>query len=597
MVTSRNQLAGVAAHHRVLAIRLDLLQPSDSVSLLSKVLGGERTDAEPQATAELAELCGHLPLALRIAAAKLVSLSGQRIADFVAELRGHDRLDALAVEGDSRSVNAVFATAYRALTPQPALVFRSLGLHPGVTFGPHATAALTHLGTRQAQATLDTLSTAHLVNEVGPGRYRFHDLVRLYAVERAQAEIPADGRAAAIGRLLDWYLAVGDTANRLIDPGRDRVALAWEAKPALPPFPDIDSVLSFLDLEYPNLVPITAHAAHHGAEQAAWQLAYLMVGYLDSRGHAREREQMWRWGLAAATKLDDLTVKGLAHSGLGLAHIRMRRFAEGLRELETALDLMRATGDKRGEGHALSNMALVYSKQRRYQEAADFYHRALEIHEAGDHAHGVALALNNLGHVLALTGQTGLALSYLERGLRVAKELGSGRVQAALLRTIGNVHHRAGDYPLAVGFLHEALDLKRMVHDDSYQVEALNDLATFHAAAGDWEAALSSATQALDLATALGDQHLQAAAGLRLGRALIGRGELAAAGERLRQALELRHQTPDEFEEAMLHEQLARLAALRGRHDESGALRDRAISLYESANAIPEAEALRVWRG
>ncbi len=589
VVTSRNQLPGIAAHHRAVSLRLDLLNHDDSVRLLSKVLGPERTAREPEATARLAELCGHMPLALRIAAAKLAALGEHSIAGFAAELANQDRLDALSVEGDSRSLRAVLATAHRALAPGPALVFGRLGLHPGLVLGPHSAAALAGIGLRQARSALETLATAHLISEVASERYRFHDLVRLYAAECT----PESERAAAIGRLFDWYLAVGAAANRLIDRGRDRVTPTFADPPQLPAMPDAAAALSFLDGEQANLVPVAACAAQTGAPQAAWQLAYLMVGFLDLRGHTREREEMWRCGLEAAKAIGDPTTLGLAHSGLGLAHIRMRRFDEGLRRLEIAMDLMRSAGDKRGEGHAHNNIALVHTKRRRFREAAEAFQRALEIHEAGDHPLGVALALNNLGYVLSMMDDTGAALEHLTRGLSVARALDSSRIEAAVLRTIGNVHHHAGDHKQALYFLQQALDIKRQVHDDSYQVEALNDLSAIHAHAADWDAAIAAAKQALSLARTLDDRHLESAAGLCLGRALTGRGDLAAAAGALGEALALRRRIPDEFEEALLYQELAVLAERRGDHAECRSLRRDAIALYESANAAAEAAALR----
>jgi DNA-binding SARP family transcriptional activator len=168
VVTSRAALTALATHHAVCAVGLDVLGDAEALALLRTLLGGATVDAEPQVAADLVRLCDGMPLALRIAAAKLTGRARREIRALRDELSNADRLDVLSVEGDSRSVRTVFASAYRALSPPAARVFRLLGLHPGPTFTAHLAAAMADLSLAAAQAAVGELAAAHLAISAGP---------------------------------------------------------------------------------------------------------------------------------------------------------------------------------------------------------------------------------------------------------------------------------------------------------------------------------------------------------------------------------------------------------------------------------------------
>ncbi|MFC7613697.1 hypothetical protein ACFQV2_09000 [Actinokineospora soli] len=220
VVTSRRSLTALAAHHAVHLVVLDALDHACSVALLGKVLGRARVDREPEATAAVAAACGGMPLALRIAAARLAGLPGRAIADVAAELSGAGRLDGLAVDGDARTVRAVLASAYGPLPPTAARLLRLLGTVPGPTFSTALGAALADLPAAECRAAFTALAAAHLVTAVGPDRFRCHDLVGEFARDRAVVDEDVE---EALDRLLDWYLSVADEANRLVNPDRDLV--------------------------------------------------------------------------------------------------------------------------------------------------------------------------------------------------------------------------------------------------------------------------------------------------------------------------------------------------------------------------------------
>jgi DNA-binding SARP family transcriptional activator/tetratricopeptide (TPR) repeat protein len=557
VVTSRHDLAVLLVHHEVCLTDLDLLTGGEATALLERVLGADRVRQEKDAVARVAELCGRLPLALRLAAAKLAGRPRRPVADLVEELAGQDRLAALSVDGDARGLRAVFASAYGALAPPLARLFRLLGLQPGISVTASLAAAAAGEPVEAAAAGLRQLAAAHLVEDLGAGRYRCHDPIRLYAADRAAAEEPAPDRAAALTRILDWHLAVAAAVNRILDPGRDRVTPAATLDP-LPFAPEPAAALAFLDGEHANLLAAVAHAAGQpGAEAYAWQLCYLLAGYFESRGHWGDRVVMYRHGLAAARALGDPAVSGLMLSGLGVACIAARRHEEALEHLRPALELMRASGDERGEGHVHNNIAAALGELHRYAEAIESCERALTVHTRTGHRLGMRLALNNLGTAHTRVGDPDRAIGYLERGLALAREDGDTRLEAAILQSLGEAQHRRGRHADALRSYGEALALRRRLGERRYEVETLTELGRAQLDAGAAAAARDTAREAYRLSRDVGDQHLEAVAAAQLGRAQLADGNLADGGAWLRVALDLRRRIPDRAEEAGIQAALA----------------------------------------
>jgi DNA-binding SARP family transcriptional activator len=265
LVTSREALTEIVGRGGRRLV-LDVLAPDDAFALLARILGEDRLAAEPDAVADLARLCAHLPLALRIAAANLGD--SESIAGYVDRLRAGNRLAALAIEGDEQAaVRTTFEFSYAGL-PEPARrAFRLLGLAPGPDFTVEATASLAAVPPDEARQLLDRLAAAHLIDERAPGRYTFHDLLRLYAGELVDEHETGADRHAALHRLFDHYLRSSYTADRLYAPHRG-------VKP-LPPEPpgvtsvelaDADEALAWFDTEHATLLGAIERAASTGFE-------------------------------------------------------------------------------------------------------------------------------------------------------------------------------------------------------------------------------------------------------------------------------------------------------------------------------------------
>jgi DNA-binding SARP family transcriptional activator len=596
LVTSRSRLVGLAVHHAVHTVDLDVLPPEEAEALLGRALGAGRVAREPAAARRLATLCGGMPLALRIAAARLAARPRQRIEDLAGELAAADRLGALALPGDERSVRAAFTSAYQALSAPAARLFRALSLVPGSTLSGYLAAAVTGQRPGEVNPSLDQLVTAHLLTEVGHDRYRYHDLIHLFARERVAEEEDAQTREEVTARAVDWYLAVAAAANQLVDPRRDRVTATVTWPPAELPFaPERSAALAFLDEERHNLVPVVRHAAEHGLPAAAWQLTYLLTGFYDSRGHWQDRVVMCGWGVTAATSgAAEPAVEGLMRSGLGVACIMTRQFDEALTHLDCALALMRRGGDRRGEGHAYNNIAVALSHQRRFDEAVEAYQHALQAHAADGHLLGKAVTLTNMGEACVHMGQTGRAVEYLTEALTLSLALGVQRLEAAARNGLGLARLAEGKPGAALDHLRQALALREQAGDRRYAAHTWNDIGAAHLRAGDPAAAGESVRAALALSRQIDDLHVAAVALHRLGLARAAEGRRGAAKRSFEAALRLRQRVPDAYEEAQVFAALGDLTLAGG--DRSAAKRawDTALNLYQKANAPAEADALAV---
>ncbi len=546
VVTSRQQLSALLVHHAVHAFELDALGPADAAELMARVLGQSRVDAEPAAAARVAELCGGLPLALRIAAAKLAARPRQRIADLVAELSGEDdRLDALSVPGDSSGIRGVLATAYAALSEPAARLFRLLGLHPGITFTPHLAASLAGASLGRVRRSVDELAAAHLIAEVESGRYRFHDLIRLYARELAEGFSEED-----VDRLFDWYRAVAATTNTALSPTRNRIVPSIAHPPESMPFPaDPAAAVAFLDRERDNLVPVVSRAMRLGRHRAVCELTYLLAGFFARRGSGTDRIAVCELGVLAAQRLGegDVTYEGLMRSALGVAFIAGRRYEEALEVLAAALPLAHGSD----EGHVHNNMAVAYAGLRRFDEAAACFERALELLSRNDPS-AVAVALNNVGYAGAQAGRGDV--THLRRALELAREVGNVPLEAAVLHGLGLAHRNGSRHDEALAALRESVETYRRVGDLREVPGGLADIGVTLLGMGELDPALAHLTQARTLCRELGDRHVESIVLGHLAHWYLIRNDFQQATEHLDLAIALRRTLPDPHEEARLRE-------------------------------------------
>jgi tetratricopeptide (TPR) repeat protein/transcriptional regulator with XRE-family HTH domain len=591
VVTSRDRLGGLIASHGAVPVALDVLTPGEAVGMLARVLGEDRVAAEAEAAAELAEVCGFLPLALRIAAANLAGQPDQPIARWLGRVRAGDRLTELAVSGDPQAaVRTAFDSSYAALDPDARRLFRLLGLAPGRDFTPEAAAALAGLTVAQAARLLQRLAGAHLIEPRGPERFGFHDLLRLYAHQRAE-EDGGPERERARNRLLGWYLHTTEAAARLLHPHMVRLPVPPVDR-GLPAagFEDRSSALGCLDAERPNLVAATQHAATNGPRPLAWLLADALRGYFWETRHMVDWLTVANAALAAAEAEGDLHAQVAVHRSLGMICQCQGDHARAAEHHARALPLSRQAGWVDGEAALLGNLAMAYTSLGQLERAADHHAQALALYRQSGRKSGQATALANLGDVLRQLGQPGRAAEHLTASLVLDREANGRVTRHVALGTLGEVYRDLGRLDDAAEHLTQALTLARAAGGRYGEAYNLNGLATVHRDAGRLGVALELSEAAVSLAREIGDPRVQADALNTLGSVQLALGDGQQAARQHRAALDLARETDARFPHAEALLGLAATCQRQGQHHQ-------AIEHAEQARVLAREATFRILEG
>jgi tetratricopeptide (TPR) repeat protein len=564
LVTSRDQLGGLVARDGAVAQTLDVLGPAEAHTLLGRVVGADRVAGEPAAVAELAALCGYLPLALRIAGANLATNPASTVAGYTAVLAGGDRLAALQIEGDPHAaVRVAFDHSYAALPDGARRLFRLLGLVPGPHFTPAVAAALTGTAIGPASELLDRLAAAHLVGEQPPGRYGLHDLLRRYAAEQCGAEDGGPEREAALARLYGHYLAGAAAAAGHLYPEILRLPGAGAAPSPFAGIADDVSARAWLDAERPNLVAAVLEGAGHGLGPVSWRLADALRGYFYLGMHVVDWRPVAEAALAAARAHGDSRAQAAAHLSLASLHWVQGRHMLCVDQQNAALALARKTGWAEGELAALGNLGNLYWALGRLGEAADHYKWALDLSRRTGQEASAATALGNLGLVHFDLGQLDDAARFYTEALDLQRRIGSRSGEGRILLRFGETYHGLGRLDEALPLLTEALALHRAVGDRNIEGDTLRALAAVHRDAGRLDEALDVAGAALDLALDSGDRRLEAGALTTRASVLLQRGQGRGALDAYQRAVNLTREVGNRSIEA---EALIGLAAAH-RHE------------------------------
>ncbi|QQQ74093.1 tetratricopeptide repeat protein [Saccharothrix sp. 6-C] len=507
LVTSRSRLVGLVVQNGAHCMSLDVLSPDRASELLRQVVGRRAVD-EPEAVDRLAAYCGHLPLALNIAASQLLVSPGTRVSDLVDELsEERDRLDVLVTPGDeSTAVRPVFSLSYRSLAPQVARAYRLLGLFPGRDIGAAAAAALLGLEPGPARRVLAELTSAHLLTEKDDRRYQMHDLLRLHAGECAEADEPVDERRAAIRRTLIWYAQATKAAVRAVIPYFSQIPVTLpETGAAVPEFPDRASALAWGDVERPNLKAAVQQASDSGEHELAWQLAVLMFGLLLVRKPYSDWVTTHEIGLESARLRGETAAEAWLLTSLSIAEIGLHRPERALERLEAALPQWRRDGTRWGIAWALRDTGAAYHQLGRHAEAIDLFRQALAMHLEDGDSWGEATAMAGLARAHVATGELDAALTEAQRALEIRRSHNDERNIGKALNDLGAVRLATGDFEQAGRDAAQALEILTAVDywpgkAVSYELlgDSLDELGQPAEAAARWQAAI-------DLYELLGD--------------------------------------------------------------------------------------------
>ena len=509
IVTSRSRLPDLVGGGLV---HLDVLDDSEALALFSRIVGAQRTAAEPDATAELLVACAGLPLAIRISAARLASRSSWTIR-WLADQIGdeHRRLDELKV-GDL-AVRASFEVSFSSLPSSagpghvaPAHAFRMLGLWHGPSIGLGAAAAMVGQPESKVADALEALFDAHLLESPSPYRYQFHDLLRVYAAERAEAEELEQERNAAVRRLLSWYVHTADAAAQAISPYRYQNELD-DLEPGCQSraFATADQALTWYDAERASLVAATRQAADLKFDHAAWQLAASLFSVFSRRGNWADCVTTHRIALTSARRTGNRRGEAWVLNNLGEALGRRHR-QEAISYLEESLAIRREIGDRRGEAQAANNLGNVHLELGRPQEALDYLKRSLLLQQDGGYRYGEGIALHNLGEAYLDLGRFDEAIKSLQRAREVFTELTVLNGEGWVLHSLGRAYLGQGRPGEAISHLQEALAIRRSIGDRRNQAITLRLIGEVSESAGDTGAARDCWRQALAIFGELGDE-------------------------------------------------------------------------------------------
>ncbi|MFD9892702.1 BTAD domain-containing putative transcriptional regulator [Amycolatopsis sp. NPDC059027] len=486
LITSRNRLTELLTRHSARAVQVDVLSDEEARQSLADRLGHERVTAEPDAMAALIARCGRFPLALGIVASRAAAHPGFALAALADELRdATTRLAVLDDDNPATSLPAVLSWSHNVLTARQARVFALLGLAPGPDIGLPAATALTGLPAPVLRTALRTLEDLHLIQQHVPGRWRAHDLIRLYAAERARHDLPEDERVASQRRLLDFYLHTAYTADRLLEPDRSPISLAGPVTGTEPqPLARMSDAMQWFTTEHPVLLAAQQSAAGLGWHTHVWQLAWALDNFHYRRGPIHAAIAVWRAARTAADHLGDLDIRVLALRGLGHAAADAHLHDEATDNLTRALKLAEQADDRDAQARTHHVIARVHDNRGDHRRALKHAATALDLYRTLDLPFREAAALNEVGWQYAQLGQYDSARTHCGAALELTRRHNYQDFEAASLDSLGYIAYHAGEHTLALEYYQQALVLYRTLGHTYSEAETLEYLGLTHRALG-----------------------------------------------------------------------------------------------------------------
>jgi DNA-binding SARP family transcriptional activator len=530
LATSREAVDDLTGDYTRLRIRLRVLAPAEATALLTRIVGAERFGCDPVAVERLSVLCDRLPLALRIAGARLAAKPHLSVRSLVGRLQDQRRrLDELSP--DQSGVRAGFRLTYRDLHPDAARLYRRLGLLQTSDFAAWTGATVLDTDVLRAEELIDQLVDAHLleVSDSAPGRvarYRFQDLLRLFAQECARDDGPECD--AALDRAFAGWLWLAEEAHRRLD-GAD-YPLGRESAPAVG-FPQtlvtelLAEPLEWFEEERAAIVSVIGHAAQTGRARQAWTLTESIIPLFETHNYLEDWQHCAEQALASA----------------------------------------RRAGDRTGEATMLRSLGSLAIYQRRYETAEGWNTAALRLFRESGDTHGSALALRNLAMCARFQGDGNRALRRCREALENFHHVGDASNEAHLLGFLSQVELDRGRVELAVELAREAVELSRQSQSVRAETQSIYGLGEALLHKGELEFAARSFREVLRLTRGDGDRVGEAHALRGMGETLWRGGDLTSAHAILKQALALVEHLADGFLRARIETDLSCVDVLGGR--------------------------------
>ncbi|WP_283133072.1 AfsR/SARP family transcriptional regulator [Rhizohabitans arisaemae] len=542
IITSRSRLGGLAG---VTHVDLDVFDAAHSMELLSRIAGVERVHADTHSASMLVDLCGRLPLALRIAGSRLAARPHWNIGQLAERLRDETRrLDEL-IHGEM-GIRASISLTYEGLGDEARRLFRRLAILDSHVLPAWIAAPLLDQPFPVAQDLLDDLVDAQLIEVVHAGRgaytqYQFHDLIRVFARERLAAEEPAPERTATLSRALSALLVLADAAQcrefgtTVPIPGE---VIHWSPSKEL-----IDRLIAtpFEWFERERLVLVSGirQAAQAGLVEICWSLAVAATRFFESRVYLDDWRETHEIAREATAQAGDRHGHAMVLYRMGMLSFTEQHFDDARRELETAMGLFTDIRDSQGFALATSALALMDRLNGRLKEAVDRSEQAIAIFRAtGDHV-SAAFALHSLAQLHLDCGNVEDAKRLLREALIHSRSGGNRRVNAQVLHRMGRAHLQAGEFALSVDAFTAALAIVRDICDTTGEAYVQHGLGMARLRQGERVAASRALHLALELATSAQQRLAEADALEGLGELALASGDPMLAASYFRQTTDL----------------------------------------------------------
>jgi len=632
LITTRRRLPDFGGAR---TLTLDVLSVDDAVTLFRRIAGESRTgDTDQVATA--VGLCGRLPLAVEVTAGRIASDtrdSPAGLGGLIEELSlPAARLGGTGAAGPE--VIAAFDLSYRALEPDHQRFFRRMAISPCACLGLQGAAALAGCTLAEAEKALGTLLDYHLLARAPDGQFRFHELIRGYAVALAARDDPEAEQRQAVSRLLDYYMHTADRADRVLHPFRHRPAPQVTQVPAdSPPLGTPEDAASWLESEWRNILQAARYAGKHEWKRKCADLTCLVADFVHINAYWEEaiaahtlalqasrdladqariaqaavalsavRQQTGRHEAAitlaeeAATiyrSLTDRSGEAEALDQIGLAHQRTARSREALAYFQEAGILYRAAADLRGVADTLNHSGIACWHLGRFPEANAHLRSALSLYrEVGDRR-GEAKTLNNLGRVHLYNGYHRDALDAYQKSLQIFLEIGGAQNEAILYHNIGTVHHYKGSYTEALDACRRALAIYRNIGDLPNEADVLNDIGAIYQSAGCDDEALAHHQKARLIAEEIGDLSQQLISLRVIADIHRGSGRPSEALDHYHTALKLAREIGDPYEEGKLLEGIAESTLSMHGPGAARIVFRQALDIFERLG-VPEAASVQI---
>ncbi|MFF3867572.1 BTAD domain-containing putative transcriptional regulator [Micromonospora sp. NPDC001898] len=511
LVTSRWRLPDLAG---ATVVDVPTLPISDAVKLIADACGS-RPPADPRSTQEVALACGKLPLALRIVAARLANRPAWSTAELARRLRDvHGRLAELSV-GDS-SVLASFQLSYQDLSEAARRAFRLCALHPGDDFGLDATAEALGLDPVATDAVVCELLDGNMLLQLTADRFRFHDLLGLYA-----GKLLADGdpgeRDAGRRRLHAWYLEHLIAAMGWVSPHTVQLPTAVPGRADA--FAGQDRALEWLDREVAALVALVEQTAARGPDPVSWQIADQLRGYFLVRRHVDRWLRTAEAGLRVAAEAADGSAQAALLISRGQAMWALGRHREALDDYLAGALLAEAGAWHEAAAYLWHSIGVVQAEQGLLDDAHTSYRRALTL--CGDESAGYvrSLALSGLGAMYADQGRLRPAAECFTAALRINERAGREASALSARGNLGMVLRQLGEFDEAASHLTAALTGYRLRSNMHGELSTLDEISQLHRQQAAPAAAVSAAREGYDVALIVRDQRAQVALLTTLGEA------------------------------------------------------------------------------